>query len=136
MKRNFFKSALVSTLLYGRTTKTLKKCRKKKLDGNCTGMLQAIWMIGFHLKILMKFLLIFFPCEFCPPVLTNIHKHLSESRFTRICQCIPADLNWAAEWILSFFYLFPVYSLYFPGLWRPFQVYRLQLVLQSFFHIP
>ena len=42
MKRSFFQAAVVSILLYGRTTWTLTKRLKKKLDGNYTGMLRAI----------------------------------------------------------------------------------------------
>ena len=42
MKRNFFQAAIVSILLYGCTTWTLTKRLEKKLDGNYTGMLQAI----------------------------------------------------------------------------------------------
>ena len=41
MKEDFFQAAVVSTLLYGCTTWTLTKYRKKKLDGNCTRMLRA-----------------------------------------------------------------------------------------------
>ena len=41
MKRSFFQAAVVSILLYGYTTSTLTK-RKKKLDGNYTRMLWAI----------------------------------------------------------------------------------------------
>ena len=41
IKRNFFHVAVVSILLYGCTTWTLTKCTEKKLDGNCTRMLQA-----------------------------------------------------------------------------------------------
>ena len=36
MKRSFFQAAVVSILLYGRTTLTLTKRREKKLDGNYT----------------------------------------------------------------------------------------------------
>ena len=43
MKRSFFRAAVVSILLYGCTTWTLTKRRKKKLDGNYTRMLRAIW---------------------------------------------------------------------------------------------
>ena len=42
MKRSFFQAAIVSILLYGRTTWTLTKRMKKKLDGNYTRMLRAI----------------------------------------------------------------------------------------------
>ena len=42
MKRSFFQAALVSILLYGCTTWTLKKRLKKKLDSNYTRMLRAI----------------------------------------------------------------------------------------------
>ena len=42
IKRNFFQTAVVLILLYGCTTWTLTKCIEKKLDGNCTRMLQAI----------------------------------------------------------------------------------------------
>ena len=42
MKRSFFQAAIVSILLYGCTTRTLTKRLEKKLDGNYTGMLQAI----------------------------------------------------------------------------------------------
>ena len=42
MKRSFFQAAVVSILLYGCTTWTLKKRLEKKLDGNYTRMLQAI----------------------------------------------------------------------------------------------
>ena len=41
MKRSFFQAAVVSILLYGCTTWTLKK-RLEKLDGNYTRMLRAI----------------------------------------------------------------------------------------------
>ena len=43
MKRSFFKAAIVSILLYGCTTSTLTKRLEKKLDGNYTRMLEAIW---------------------------------------------------------------------------------------------
>ena len=43
MKRSFFQAAVVSILLYGCTTWTLTKRLKKKLDGNYTRMLRAIW---------------------------------------------------------------------------------------------
>ena len=44
MKRSFFQAAVVSILLYGYTTWTLtKRNGKKKLDGNYTRMLRAIW---------------------------------------------------------------------------------------------
>ena len=42
MKRSFFQAAVVSILLYGCITWTLTKRLEKKLDGNCTWMLQAI----------------------------------------------------------------------------------------------
>ena len=42
MKRRFFQAAVVSILLYGRTTWTITKQLKKKLDGNYTRMLRAI----------------------------------------------------------------------------------------------
>ena len=42
MKRSFFKTAVVSILLYGCTTWTLTKRREKKLDGSYTRMLLAI----------------------------------------------------------------------------------------------
>ena len=42
MKRSFFEAAVTSILLYGCTTWTLTKHLEKKLDGNCTRMLQAI----------------------------------------------------------------------------------------------
>ena len=42
VKRNFFQAAVVSLLLYGCTTWILTECIEKKLDGNCTRMLQAI----------------------------------------------------------------------------------------------
>ena len=42
MKRRFFQAAVVSILLYGRTTWTQTKRLQKKLDGNCTRMLRAI----------------------------------------------------------------------------------------------
>ena len=42
MKRSFFQAAVVSILLYGCTTWTLKKRLEKKLDGNYTRMLRAI----------------------------------------------------------------------------------------------
>ena len=44
MKRSFFQAAVVSILLYGCTTWTLTKRLEKKLDGNYTRMLRAIWM--------------------------------------------------------------------------------------------
>ena len=43
MKRSFFQAAVVSIRLYGCTTRTLKKRLEKKLDGNYTRMLQAIY---------------------------------------------------------------------------------------------
>ena len=42
MKYSFFQAAIVSMLLYGCTTWTLKKRVDKKLDGNYTRMLRAI----------------------------------------------------------------------------------------------
>ena len=42
MKRSFFQAAVVSTLLYGCTTRTLTKRLEKKLDGNYTRMFRAI----------------------------------------------------------------------------------------------
>ena len=42
MKRSFFQAAVVSILLYGCTTWTLKKRQEMKLDGNYTRMLRAI----------------------------------------------------------------------------------------------
>ena len=42
MKRSFFQAAVVSILLYGCTTWTLRKRLEKKLDCNYTRMLQAI----------------------------------------------------------------------------------------------
>ena len=42
MKRCFFQAAVVSILLYGCTTWTLKKRLEKKLDGNYTRKLRAI----------------------------------------------------------------------------------------------
>ena len=42
MKRSFFQAAVVSILLYGRTTWTLIKRLEKKLDGNHTRMLRTI----------------------------------------------------------------------------------------------
>ena len=43
LKWNFIQAAVVSILLYGCTTWTLTKHIAKKLDGNCTRMLQALW---------------------------------------------------------------------------------------------
>ena len=43
MKRSFFQATIVSIQLYGFTTWTLTKRMEKKLDGNYTRMLQAIW---------------------------------------------------------------------------------------------
>ena len=43
MKRSFFQAAVASILLYGCTTWTLTKRLEKKLDGNYTRMLRAIW---------------------------------------------------------------------------------------------
>ena len=42
IKRIFSQAAVVSILLYGCTTWTLTKRLEKKLDGNCTRMLQAV----------------------------------------------------------------------------------------------
>ena len=42
MKRTFFQAVVISILLYGCTTWTLRKCVEKKLDGNYTRMLRAI----------------------------------------------------------------------------------------------
>ena len=42
MKRSFFQAAVVSILLYGYITWTLKKRMEKRLDGNYTRMLRAI----------------------------------------------------------------------------------------------
>ena len=42
MKRSFFQAAVVSILLYGCTTWTLRKRLEKKLDGNYTRMLRVI----------------------------------------------------------------------------------------------
>ena len=42
MKRSFFQAAVVSILLYGRSTWMLNKRLEKKLDGNYTRMLRAI----------------------------------------------------------------------------------------------
>ena len=42
MKHSFFQAAIVSILLYGCTTWTLTKQMEKRLDGNCTRILQAI----------------------------------------------------------------------------------------------
>ena len=42
MKCSFFKTVVISILLYGCTTWTLSKWLKKKLDGNYTRMLRAI----------------------------------------------------------------------------------------------
>ena len=44
MKRSFFQAAVVSILLYGCTTWTLTERLKKKLDGNYTRMLRAIFI--------------------------------------------------------------------------------------------
>ena len=43
MKRSFFQAAVVSIQLHGCTTWTLTKRLEKKLDGNYTRMLRAIW---------------------------------------------------------------------------------------------
>ena len=43
MKRSFFHAVVISILLYGCTTWTLTKRMEKKLDGNYTRMLWAIW---------------------------------------------------------------------------------------------
>ena len=48
MKRSFFQAAVVSILLYGCTTWSLTKRRKKKLDGNYTRMLRAILNKSWH----------------------------------------------------------------------------------------
>ena len=42
-KHSFFQAAIVSILLYRCTTWTLTKRMEKKLDGNCTSMLRAIF---------------------------------------------------------------------------------------------
>ena len=42
IKRIFFQTTVVLIKLYECTTWTLTKCMEKKLDGNCTRMLQAI----------------------------------------------------------------------------------------------
>ena len=42
IKQDFFQSAVVPILLYGCTTWMLTKCIEKKLNRNCTRMLQAI----------------------------------------------------------------------------------------------
>ncbi len=42
MKRSFFQAAVVSILLYGCTTWTLRKSMEEKLDGNYTRMLRAL----------------------------------------------------------------------------------------------
>ena len=42
-KHSFFQAAIVSILLYGCITWTLNKRLEKKIDGNYTRMLQAIW---------------------------------------------------------------------------------------------
>ena len=43
MKHSFFHATIVSILLYGCITWTLTKRLEKKLDGNYTRMLRAIW---------------------------------------------------------------------------------------------
>ena len=43
MNHSFFQAAVTSILLYGCTTWTLTKRQEKKLDGNYTRMLRAIW---------------------------------------------------------------------------------------------
>ena len=43
MKRSFFQAVIVSILLHGCTIWTLTKRLEKKLDGNYTRMLRAIW---------------------------------------------------------------------------------------------
>ena len=48
MKRSFFQPAVVSILLYGCTTWTLTKRMEKKLDGNYTRMLRAIWSTSWR----------------------------------------------------------------------------------------
>ena len=42
IKCSFFQAAVVSILLYGCTIWILTKCMEKKLDGNCTKMLQVV----------------------------------------------------------------------------------------------
>ena len=42
INRSFFQAAIVSILLYGCTTSMLTKRMERKLDGNCTRMLQAV----------------------------------------------------------------------------------------------
>ena len=42
IKHNFFQAAVVTILLYGCTTWMLTWCTEKKLDGNCTRILQVI----------------------------------------------------------------------------------------------
>ena len=46
LKCNFFKAAVVSTLLYECTSWTLTKRPEKKLDGNCTRMLRVLEAIS------------------------------------------------------------------------------------------
>ena len=48
MKRSFFQAAVVSILLYGCTTWTLTKQLEKKLDGNYTWLLRAIFKKSFR----------------------------------------------------------------------------------------
>ena len=47
MKRSFFQAAVVSILLYGCTTWTLTKRLERRLDGNYTRMLRAVFQCGF-----------------------------------------------------------------------------------------
>ena len=42
IKCNLFQATVMSILLYGCTTWMLTKCKQKKLDGNCTRILQAV----------------------------------------------------------------------------------------------
>ena len=60
MKHSFFQAAVVSILLYGCTTWTLTKCMEKKLDGNCTRMLQAISNKSCRPHKANDFILLFF----------------------------------------------------------------------------
>ena len=48
MKRSFFQAAIVSILLYGCTTWTLTKRLEKKIDGNDTRMLRAIFNMSWR----------------------------------------------------------------------------------------
>ena len=43
IKHSFFQAVVMSILLYGCTEWTLTKRMERKLDGNCTRILQAIW---------------------------------------------------------------------------------------------